>query len=66
MTKCIWDISARKISNPGNFSHKHHGAISSPYAQIRAGEFGGRKGGGGTEEQDNWFSKGLIRPPKYT
>jgi hypothetical protein len=24
------------------FPHKHHGAIPSRYAQIRAGEFGGR------------------------
>jgi hypothetical protein len=31
-----------RILSPTNFAHKHHRAISSPYAQIRAGEFGGR------------------------
>jgi hypothetical protein len=60
-----WQILDRLFS-PANFPHKHHGAISSRYAQIRAGEFGGRRTkeedeGGGTEE-DNWFSKGLITP----
>jgi hypothetical protein len=50
-----WQILDRLLSRT-NFPHKHHGAIPSRYAQIRAGEFGGRR----TKEEDNWFSKGLI------
>jgi hypothetical protein len=42
-----WQILGRLLS-PTNFPHKHHGAISSRYAQIRAGEFGGRR----TKEED--------------
>ena len=30
-----------RLLSPTNFPHKHHGAISSRYAQIRASEFGG-------------------------
>jgi hypothetical protein len=30
-----------RLLSPNNFPHKHHGAIPSRYAQIRAGEFGG-------------------------
>ena len=49
----FWQILDHLLS-PTNFGLKHHGAISSPYAQIRAGEFrdGGRRtedGGGGAQ-----------------
>ena len=54
-----WQILDRLLS-PTNFPHKHHGAIPSRYAQIRAGEFGGRTDGGRRTEEHNWFSKGLI------
>ena len=49
-----------RLLSPTNFHHKHHGAISSRYAQIRAGEFGGRRRRTDGRTEDNWFSKGLM------
>jgi hypothetical protein len=43
-----WQILDRLLS-PTNFSRKNHGAISSRYAKIRAGEFGGRTDGRRTD-----------------